>query len=357
MFFDMEAIDKMYEATKDLGCPPPFGIFDKRMLLPLEQLVDAVQTETGEVTTCAFLEAKAKAGWFPLLNGPGPEEGNLGAPLYAPSRIGFLLGLEREGYSPEELRIIAEMEEWCIDNLWASEDLAYEDDDLETVIKFHEDQAIAFEHCAPPDLEKLNKTRKELRVLQSFKECEIPEEVRPKIEKVAFRVRAINEFTRLHMVESDRAKVLAGYSPFVSLSGWSWGSADGFVGKDIRWAETIKAAFTYTRDEDPPSIRVPGVLLRGGKVIPSQTLRPSDYENMWKERDIEGYLQAWAEVHGERRCLNCFAPIESGNDRKKFCSERCRNATKQRRHRERDPEAVARAQQKYWKSCPVEGEG
>lgn len=63
-------------------------------------------------------------------------------------------------------------------------------------------------------------------------------------------------------------------------------------------------------------------------------------------------VQAWAEVRGERRCLNCFAPIESENDRKKFCSERCRNATKQRRHRERAPEAVARAQQKYWKSCP-----
>lgn len=354
--FDLAAIDKLHEATKGPGGPMLFGLFDKRVLLPLGQLVESVKRETGETATVEVLRAKAEAGWFTLLEMPGLETGEVGAPLYAPSRIGLLLKFEREGYSPEELRIIAEMEEWSVDNLWAADELAYVDDDLDTVIRFTEDRVAAFEH-AGEEPEKAEKSRKDLRFLQRLKAEGVPERTVPAIEKAAFQARAINEGTRVHLLEMDRAKVKAGYGPYVLMRSYSWGPMGGFGGGEVNWKETIKVAISYTKEGDLPSIRVPGVLLRGDRVIPTRTLRPSDYEALWKERDLEGYLKAWSEVRGERCCLNCFTPLESGAERKRFCSERCRNATKQRRHREQNPEAVERAQKKYWETYPVDGEG
>ena len=116
--FDLEMIDKWYEAGKECGSLIHFGVFDKRALLPLDRLPDSVIAETGETLSEEGILGKAAAGWFPLLNMEGPEE-TLGWPLYVPSRIGLLLKLEREGSGPEELRLIAELEEWAIDNRWA----------------------------------------------------------------------------------------------------------------------------------------------------------------------------------------------------------------------------------------------
>lgn len=349
--FDMTAIDSWYEATKEDGGPISFGLLDKRVLVPLPQLLEMVKGETGEDITIEALDAKAKAGWFPWQEGPGQESGVKGAPLYAPSRVGFFLQLEREGYSPEELRIIAEMEEWYIDNLWAADEMAYLDDDLETMILFHSERAVAFNHSDPPETEQVDKIRKQVQRLRNFQVEGIPEKLRPVIKKDAFRARAWNEMMRVTFLNQERDKIRAGYSPFVSMRSWSYGMGieAGFTGGEVNWKETVKAALTYTKDEDLPSIRIPGVLFRGDLVTPTRTLRPSEYEALWKERDVEGYLQAWSEVRGERLCMNCFAPL-SGNERKKFCGEKCRNAMKQRRYKERNPEAVLKAQEKYWSS-------
>jgi predicted nucleic acid-binding Zn ribbon protein len=262
------------------------------------------------------------------------------------------LKLEREGYSPEELRIIAEMEEWYIDNLWAADEMAYLDDDLETMISFHSERAEAFTLCDPAQPEQADKIRKQVQRLRDFQVGGIPDKLRSVVEKDAFRARAWNEMMRVTFLKQERDKVLAGYSPFVSLRSWSYGmgAMAGFTAGEVNWTETVKAALTYTKDEDLPSIRVSGVLLRGDLVTPTRTLRPSEYEALWKERDVEGYLQAWSKIRGEPLCLNCFAPLPPGNERKKFCTEKCRNALKQRRYKERNPEAVLRSQEKYWSS-------
>ena len=81
-----------------------FRIFDKKMLLPLEQLPHAVKGETGEEISEQAIRERAMEGWFPLLTGAGWEGDREGVPLYVPSRIGMLLQLEREGYGADELR-------------------------------------------------------------------------------------------------------------------------------------------------------------------------------------------------------------------------------------------------------------
>jgi hypothetical protein len=131
--FDMEAIDKLYEATVEKGSMR-FALFDKRVLLPLRQLPEAVAKETGEEITEEDLRAKVAKGWFPLLAGAGDDGSDAGVPLYIPSRIGLFLKLQREAYGEDELRLIASIEESSVENVLTVDDLAYVDDDLETLI-------------------------------------------------------------------------------------------------------------------------------------------------------------------------------------------------------------------------------
>jgi hypothetical protein len=148
----------------------------------------------------------------------------------------------------------------------------------------------------------------------------------------------------------DRDKLRNGYSPCVQCRSQSWNAEEGFRAGEIDWKGTVKTALAQGEGAEPP-IRVPGFLLRADRVVSTRTLRPGEYANVWKAHDLDSYLEAWAEIRGERRCLNCFQALPDGADgRKRFCGDRCRNAARQRRLRERNPEAVERAQKKYWTS-------
>ena len=350
-----DTIENLYQATKDTGLLQ-FHIFDKQVLLPFAQLADAVKGETGEETTEDALRSKAEAGWFPILRGGNLGEDEEGFPLYVPPRVGMLLKLEREGYTPCELKAIAEMEEWAIDNLYAADEMAYIEDNLDTVILATQDQIDAMEALVGNggDAPALAKTRQELLLLKDLKKNGVPERLEAKIEKAAFRARAWNEGMRLDLMEQERAKIMAGYSPYLLFRSWSWGPKDGFQAGEISWEPSITSASAVTPEGELPLIRIPGFLLRGDRVIPLRTMRPAEYTEAWKELDVGGYLQAWGRVQGERRCLNCHTPLPPGNDRKQFCGDRCRNATRQRRFRDQNPKAADRAQKKYWDSLRLD---
>jgi predicted nucleic acid-binding Zn ribbon protein len=179
----------------------------------------------------------------------------------------------------------------------------------------------------------------------------IPETKRDRIARLAYRARFVSEWIRVDTVQGDRSKALVGYSPFVHCSSSSWSQSDGFKGGPILWRQTLQAAAAYGTASEIAPIRVPGFILRGEQVVPTRTLRPTEYTQLWKERNLDAYLECVSEMLGERRCLNCFAALPAtAGQHQRFCSERCRNAAKQRRYRERNPEAVQRAQQRYWQS-------
>ena len=161
---------------------------------------------------------------------------------------------------------------------------------------------------------------------------------------------------RTMMIDMDRAQVRAGYSPYIDSRGHRWSMDEGFKAEGIRWEHTIRGALSYAELGDAPPIRVPGFVLRGELVTPARTLRPAEYSALWKQHELDRYLEAWSKVRGDRRCLNCFAALGTGNERKRFCGDKCRNAARQRRFRERNPEAVERAQKKYWDSITLEEE-
>jgi hypothetical protein len=351
---DVAAIDKLY--------PLQFAIFDKRVLLPLDQLPDAVLHEAQEHITEEELRTRASQGWFPLLPRDGTDD-ELGSPLYAPSRIGMLLKLQRDGYTTDELESVARWEESLIDDLLTVGDMAYFDDDLDTLIAFAEACVIAVENSFTADShgrrtslpqEEMDSAHRRLAFFRRLRaEGGIPEHRREHFHKSAYRVRCVTEGVRLELLHNDRAKIRCGYSPFVMARRTEYSNLPSFkeanvVVKSILWPQTVNAALAHSESRSPVPIRVPGFVLHGERVVPTKTLRPSDYAARWNDSDLDDYLQAWASATGEHRCLNCFDALD--DQRKKFCNDKCRNAAKQRRYRERNPEAAARAQQRYWQS-------
>ncbi len=351
----LDLINELYEMSPQLQ----FFIFDRRFLLPLGDLPGAVARETGQVTSEEELRIRAGQGWFPLLPGAGEDGTEEGSPLYVPSRIGLFLKLQRQGYTTDELRLFAQIEEWMIDNAYTTEELAYVDDDLETMRLHVEARVFALESGTTRDANgvvvdrtsEIDRQRRSVKYVQKLQADGVPERLRETVAKQVFQVRAINEMIRVMLLRGDRDKITAGYSPFVLCSSGSWSQEDGYKGGPIIWDLTVKSAIAYGDTSETPPIRIPGFVLQSDRVIPARTLRPGEYAQLWKEYDLDGYLKSWADIRGERRCLNCLGALpEDSDERKRFCSERCRNAAKQRRHRERNPEAVERAQQRYWQS-------
>ncbi len=354
---DLKMIDQLYEISQQTGCAAVESrVFDKRALLPLEQVPGAVQSETGEAVTVDELRELAVIGWFPLLALPDSEHG-LGAPFYAFSRAGLFLKLRREGFTDSELRVYAEYEESMIDGIYTQDELAYLDDDLETLIRYSRaridagDIAAKYQPFSKDEARKLERERQELKVLERWKAGDVAPS--PKIHKFAYRVRWANESIRFMLHRGERGMLEAGYSPFLSatLSRYKSGQENTCELTGIRWAETLHAAFALFDGDDAPPIRLPGFVLRGERVLSTRTLPPTEYERTWSKHDLDSYLHAWSELRGERRCLACLNPLPvTARVSKRFCSDRCRNMEKQRRFRERHPDAAERARRRYLQS-------
>src|SRR5439155_21324780 len=113
---DVDLMGRFYDAAlKHFGEPPLIAICDKRVVVPLDRLPEMVRDETGEELPASRLPDLVAAGWIPHLR--DPSTGGPGYALYAPSRVGLFLKLERDGYSPAELRVFASYEEHQIDEI------------------------------------------------------------------------------------------------------------------------------------------------------------------------------------------------------------------------------------------------
>lgn len=354
---DVDVVDGWFEASKTLpGGPARFAVFDRNALFTLDQLVEATACETGETCTIEFLQKKAAEGWFPLLPRPcRPDE--LGAPMYVPSRVGVFLQLERARWSNAELRLAAYLEEATIDAVTTETD--YSDDDLEVLEAHLADRVEGLKGSKrwdkdghPVDLApEITKDEKTLAVVRKWRRDGIPESRREVVSKYAYRVRARNEMVTLMMVESDRAKLRAGYSPTVHFREHQIGPDATFDPAHIEWEGSIRHAAAHADPPASPLLRVDGFLLNGDKIVSTRTMTPREYEQTWERQRVSDYLHTWARLQGERRCLHCLSPLPpDSKGSRQFCDDKCRNAEKMRRHRSNNPEAVLRAQEKYWKT-------
>jgi hypothetical protein len=360
---DVEMVDRMFEAGRVTGVPISWGLFDKRRLLPLEQLPDAIEGETGEAVSASDLGRHAAAGWFEPLKRE-PTDNDMGVPLYIPSRIGFYLKLAREGHTAAELRAYAAFEEWFVDTILTDEEWPYIDDDLELLVAHYTQRVEGYANGYREDAsgnvidesEDRKKMERQVAFLRRLQRDGIGARYEEVIAKHAFRVRALDDVMRTMQLNQDRDKIRAGYSPWVLCNGFSWSADGGYEGSDVRWNGTIRTAIANFEGDPEPPIRVPGFLLRGERIVSLKTLRPTEYTAAWQTVNIDGYLHEWSAFKGERRCLQCLEPLPGeASPKRRFCGEKCRNIAKQRRFREQNPNAADRARKRYWESVEIDG--
>jgi hypothetical protein len=171
---------------------------------------------------------------------------------------------------------------------------------------------------------------------------------RERLARAAFRVRARNEWVRLTMLESDRAQMRHGLSPWLAFREHQWNHEDGFSFKGIMWDITVRAP-ALDEDDEPLPIRLPGVVLRGDEIALTDVATPREYERVWREYQLEEYFRARARVREERICQHCLKRLPEGaKPTKLYCSETCRSAAKMQRFRQNRPDKHLAIQERYW---------
>lgn len=376
---DIEKLDAFFDLSLTVfGTTPGCFLFDRRVLMPFSMLPDAVARETGHEVSDADLHRYLDAGWFPRYEGAGENENELGVPVYVISRIGMFRDLQRtDGYTDAELAEVAEAEDGLVENVLTVEEFAYEDDDLAEVIRRIEEDLLDVRlelerpghpkkfdgkewiHAprSPAEQKELeDRHRKIERTLARYRALrweDLSEERRLEISRMAFRIRSFNDVIRLLMVDRDRARVRAGYSGGMRLDAEAhW--FDHYDPGPVNWARTLYSEWFMKNPER--RIRVPGVVIEGTTVTLTRSPSPAEYDRVWKEYDLEECLRLMAKIREERVCPNCMTPLGDADPRRVYCSENCRQSAKQKRYRERNPRAAARAQWNYWNSIPEPAE-
>ena len=277
-----------------------------------------------------------------------------------------------QGYSIAELKKIAEFEESMIDCVFTADDLAYEDDDV-TLLFTHAQEQVETCSCrlqqltdrAQPLLSedratdiaetrgRLASAQAAINTLNSIARDRVGNAGGDQIARAAFQVRMLNEMIRNTSLESDRAKVRAGYSPWVIFqsesTSWADGKAIHTFGR-ILWEATVHDGFVLDEKEGA-GVRVPGLHLVRGQVTIIEGVSPTEYERRFRDYNLDGYFQARAKVLAQRACLHCSRALpDEADQRRQYCNERCREAAKQKRFRTRHPEKVIAINERYWSS-------
>jgi hypothetical protein len=347
---DLNVADELFEAAMNtIGAPPGIAIFDSRVAAPLSHLPEMVKRETGEDLFPDRLGDLVNAGWIPSVtasDGSGP-----GVPLYVPSRIGLLLQLERSGYEDEELRAIAEYEQGMIDCLLVSDELEYIDDDRELLLRHLRDEMdVSSRRDTGEDNARSENIQRLIERIDALTYDRISKTERRHWQKLAFRVRLLNEFIRLQLLHSDRDKVQLGYSPMVVFQEERWSPLGGSCFERIIWSATVDRPWTTATGIELP-LRVPGFFLRSGEVTTSTTLAPAEYQRLWTQHDLDTYRATCGEGHDARRCRHCKGQLPVDADvRRIYCGDRCRDAARQRRWRRNNPLKYQESQRRYWTS-------
>jgi hypothetical protein len=349
---DLNTVDELFDAAMStIGTPPGVALFNRAVAAPLSRLPEMVRRETGEDLPAGRVADLVSAGWIPDV--PASEGEGPGVPLYLPSRIGLFLELERQGYSEDELRALADYEEGMIDGLLAADDLEYLENDRELLLRHLRLELEAWDdrQVTPADVEqRLARTRSLLERVEKSSPDLISDAERLRWAKLAFRVRMLDEQIRLHLLSGDRRKVRDGYSPLIVFGREIWTGPGEGTFEQIVWASTVDRPWSTADGVEVP-IRVPGFFLRGGEVTTSRTLLPPEYRRMWRKHDLDGYRAAYGMAHDVRCCRHCREPLPEGaNSRRIYCGERCRAAARQKRWRTRNPDKYIDSQRRYWSS-------
>jgi hypothetical protein len=342
-------LDYMYELTLAVhGTPLTTGICDRSLLLPLSKLVEMVKTETDEDLPVDRLGSLVSAGWIPDLKFADTLES--GFAMYAPSRVGLFLHLERLGYDATELRSLADYEEGFIDAILVNEEAPYLDDDRDLLLcswrsqidqtqnqlRFRREYGGISTEEEANLLDEIEQAERSVSFLERRPLESMSKELREKIARIAFRVRARDELMRVMMLDHERAVMRAGYTPYLIFDGVQHYGGDGSkppVTGPPNWDHSLYEPWA---SDEGVSIRLPGLRIAGDQMTFSPPLKPSEYGLRWREFDLDGYLRVRARLVGERACPYCHRKLaaDAPADRR-YCSSECRTNAKMQRYRAR----------------------
>jgi hypothetical protein len=336
--------DALYDASLDtFGVPVSTGIFARMRLIPLSELAQMVRSETGEILPPERLDGIVELGWIPDLK--LADGGQPGFAMYEPSRVGLFLELERKGYDASELRSLAEYEEGFIDAILVNEEMPYIEDDREMLLAnwrtrveearreldWHRDEGRSPSERERELLEEMEQVRRSILFLERRPLESMSVDLRKQTARMAFHVRAGDEYVRVMMLEHERAVIRMGYTPYLQFEGVQhFGGTEPPVTGPPKWDISLRQPWAW---EEGVSIRVPGLRLVAGEVI--SKLRPTEYEKRWRVADLDGYFRVRAEIMGQRSCLFCHRSLPSGAPAdRRYCSDTCRSNAKMQRYRD-----------------------
>jgi len=374
--FEPDFLTEMYEASEALpGGGFRMGLFDKRVLLPIERLPECVLNETGEVLDPERIPGMVAAGWFEILSSEMTST-EAGFPFYIPGRLGLFLRLEREGVSSAELAAFATTEEDLIDIVLVNDEMPYEHDDDTVIIlaaqrdelraKTDErDRLVAAEAGHPEpwlrltgplatpeglrskieelsaDVARIERSIERMELNREFGVDFLPEKKQEWIRQLAFKLRWVHEYTRLSMVQKDRAQIAFGYSHFIFFRAHRHTglALEDFEFSDLDWSLTLRNPWLAETDAEPAlPIRLPGLIIRGESVTLTRRTTAAEYKRLAEKYELETYFRLLAQQQGQRICNHCLAALPEGSsEKRRYCSETCRNAAKAAAYRVRHP--------------------
>lgn len=374
MLVDEERLRQDYDEQVRLFGEPILrpGIYDRRVLVPRSAVPHVAERDAGMPLTLEHIDAMASDGLFTWLEGAG-DGTELGVPMYVAGRIGLFSRLRANGWNLAELRETAEWEEWLVDDCLTAMELPYVDDDASVVarkvglwVKQLDDEAIGrrpreewpegwyreSSGGTPASLsdQELAETRARLaRFLAKVERTDLAtasEAWRHRISREAHVIRNSDEFVRIIVIHGDRAKLEAGFSVGVTLTGHKCfpfpeaGDLEGFGIVD--WHGTLKNP-RFLDDPDRYIVRVPGFVLIGGRISLDTALAPDEYARRFELFRLPEYQRVFESLVSSRRCAHCARRLQPKKRQASlYCSSNCSAAARQKRHRERAKARILR---------------
>ena len=218
--------------------------FDKELPISLNQLsqkdfLEILKIDDYETNpNYNDFENFAEHGLLPIERGSKKDQ--IGMPLYGFSRVGFIKKvIKKWGYDYDKLKQITDWEESNIDNIYTYGHLAYDfGDDLSFYLITIERQINAYKMTKMIGGDAYNKKGslfvlddeivKLEKIYNDFfgrNTSDLTPSQTEWVARTAFRIRHLDEWTRIESIGRDRATILLGFSPDILVLKGGWGQS------------------------------------------------------------------------------------------------------------------------------------
>lgn len=178
--------------------------------------------------------------------------------------------------------------------------------------------------------------------------------------KQLFQLRWTDEWSRMMTAQQYSTQIEQGYSTEITFNGHTW--QDGVTTlQNLNWPSTLRR-HKETRNEGKEfPLRTPDFNVTELGIEYLKPMTPAEYQAIYEQYRLDQLHTLLAQegaalwtcdlaASGRAACEECGEIFERTAASRRFCSERCRNRNKGRRHREKDPERHRQAQARHYRN-------